>query len=61
MLEGDPIEAAKQLKNEIDGELVVHGSATLAQSLIDNDLVDEIRLMFFPVGDGVSIFTFQRA
>ena len=48
LLEGDPIEAVKKLKDEVDGEITIHGSATLAQSLIENDLVDEIRLMVFP-------------
>ena len=58
LLEGDPIDATKKLKDEIDGEIVVHGSATLAQSLIENDLVDEIRLMVFPVvlGAGKRLF-----
>ena len=58
LLEGDPIEATEKLKDELDGEIVVHGSATLAQSLIENDLVDEIRLMVFPVvlGAGKRLF-----
>jgi dihydrofolate reductase len=58
LLEGDPIDATKKLKDEIDGEIVVHGSATLAQALIENDLVDEIRLMVFPVvlGGGKRLF-----
>ena len=58
LLEGDPIEATEKLKDELDGEIVVHGSATLAQSLIENDLVDEIRLMVFPVvlGAGQRLF-----
>jgi dihydrofolate reductase len=58
LLEGDPIEATEKLKDELDGEIVVHGSATLAQSLIENDLVDEIRLMVFPVvlGGGKRLF-----
>jgi dihydrofolate reductase len=58
LLEGDPIKATEKLKEELDGEIVVHGSATLAQSLIENDLVDEIRLMVFPVvlGAGKRLF-----
>jgi dihydrofolate reductase len=58
LLEGDPIEAAEKLKKEVDGEIVVHGSAQLAQSLIESDLVDEIRLMVFPVvlGRGKRLF-----
>jgi len=49
VLEGDPIEAVAKLKQEQDGDIVVHGSAQLAQALIENDLVDEFRLMVFPV------------
>jgi dihydrofolate reductase len=58
LLEGDPIKATEKLKDELDGEIVVHGSATLAQSLIENNLVDEIRLMVFPVvlGAGKRLF-----
>lgn len=58
LLEGDLIEAVRKLKDEVDGEIVIHGSATLAQSLIENDLVDEIRLMVFPVvlGGGKRLF-----
>src|SRR5215468_436246 len=58
VVEGDvPAEVAK-LRDEIDGDIVVHGSAQLAQTLIDNDLVDELRLMVFPVvlGSGKPMF-----
>jgi dihydrofolate reductase len=37
------------IKDEVEGELVVHGSAQLVQGLLENDLVDELRLMVFPV------------
>ena len=57
VLSGDvPAEVAK-LK-EIDGEILVAGSAQLVQTLLENDLVDELRLMVFPVvlGGGKRLF-----
>jgi dihydrofolate reductase len=38
-----------KLKDDVEGELVVHGSPTLVQGLLEQDLVDELRLMVFPV------------
>ncbi|MEZ0114807.1 dihydrofolate reductase [Catenulispora sp. EB89] len=50
-------EVAK-LKHEIDGEILVYGSFQLGHALIEQDLVDEIRVMLLPVlaGDGVRLF-----
>ena len=58
VLEGDAAEAVAKLKEEIDGVILVGGSAQLAQTLFDNDLVDEVRLMVFPVvlGSGKRLF-----
>jgi len=58
VLGGDVPEEVSRLKQELDGEIVVHGSARLAQTLIANDLVDELRLMVFPVvlGSGKRLF-----
>src|SRR6266480_7579118 len=52
-----PAEVAK-LKKQHDGDIVVHGSAQLAQTLLEDDLVDELRLMVFPVvlGKGKRLF-----
>jgi riboflavin biosynthesis pyrimidine reductase len=48
----------RRLKSEQDGDIVVHGSAQSVQSLIENNLVDELRLMVFPVvlGTGKRLF-----
>jgi dihydrofolate reductase len=58
VLSGDVVEEVKKLKDEIDGVILVAGSAQLVQTLIDNDLVDELRLMVFPalVGSGKRLF-----
>jgi hypothetical protein len=49
VLSGDVVNEITKLTQEQDGDIVVHGSAQLVQSLIENDLVDELRLMVFPV------------
>jgi dihydrofolate reductase len=51
-LEGDVVDAVSKLKQELDGTIVVHGSAQLAQTLLENDLVDQLNLMVFPVALG---------
>jgi len=58
VLEGDVPEAVAKLKQEIDGDIVVHGSVQLAQTLLEHDLVDELRLMVYPVvlGSGKRLF-----
>jgi dihydrofolate reductase len=58
VLKGDLAEEVAKLKETHDGDIVVHGSASLAQALIDQDLVDELRLMVFPVvlGSGKRLF-----
>ena len=49
VLEGDAVQAASKLKEEIDGIVQVPGSLRLVQALIEADLVDELHLMIFPV------------
>jgi dihydrofolate reductase len=58
VLKGDVVEEVSKLKAEVDGDIVVHGSARLAQTLIDSDLVDALHLMVFPVvlGKGKRVF-----
>ena len=58
VLKGDLVEEVEKLKREQDGDIVVHGSARLVQTLIEHDLVDELRLMVYPVvlGGGKRLF-----
>ena len=58
VISGDLGTAIARLKADGEGELQVHGSRSLARSLIDLDLVDEYRLWVFPVllGSGERLF-----
>jgi dihydrofolate reductase len=49
VLGDDLTDAVARVKDEHAGDIVVHGSAQLVQALLENDLVDELRLMVFPV------------
>jgi dihydrofolate reductase len=58
VLKGDVVNEVSKLKRELDGEIVVLGSPRLARTLIEHDLVDELRLMVYPVllGAGERLF-----
>jgi dihydrofolate reductase len=58
LIQGDVGDAVRKLKEEGTGELQVHGSAGLIQTLLKEDLVDELRLVVFPVvlGEGKRLF-----
>jgi dihydrofolate reductase len=58
VLEGSVTDAVAKLKREREGDIVVHGSVRLVQALVEHDLVDELRLMVFPVvlGTGKRLF-----
>jgi dihydrofolate reductase len=49
VLEGDATSAVRRLKEQTEGDILVHGSAELTYALMEHDLVDEWRLMIFPV------------
>jgi dihydrofolate reductase len=58
VLAGDVMQEVSKLKEELDGEIVVAGSIRLVRTLMENDLVDELRLMIYPVllGAGERLF-----
>jgi len=58
LITDDVAEAVAKLKQDLDGVILVAGSAQLVQTLIENDLVDEFRLMVFPlvIGSGKRLF-----
>jgi dihydrofolate reductase len=59
VIDGDIPAAVASLKQEYDGDILVNGSARLVHALIEHDLVDEYRLMVFPVvlGGGKRLFS----
>jgi dihydrofolate reductase len=58
VLKGDVAEEVAKVREKHDGDIVVHGSARLVQTLLEHDLVDELRLMMFPIvlGTGKRLF-----
>jgi dihydrofolate reductase len=54
----DVLDGLKKLKDDTAGTILVHGSGTLVRTLLENDLVDELRLMIFPtiLGRGKRVF-----
>ena len=58
VLKGDVVKETSKLKQELDGEIVVAASIQLARTLLEHDLVDELRLRVYPVvlGAGERLF-----
>jgi dihydrofolate reductase len=58
VLRGDVVEEVTKLKQQYEGDIVVHGSPQLAQTLIEHDLVDALHLQVYPVivGAGKRLF-----
>ncbi|MFB6633134.1 dihydrofolate reductase family protein [Streptomyces sp. NPDC056362] len=59
LLKGDVAGEVAALKERLDGEIQMHGSAGLARTLLDHDLIDTLHLHVFPVvlGTGRRLFT----
>jgi dihydrofolate reductase len=58
ILTGDVVEEVTKLRQTPGGDIVVHGSGQLVRTLLEHDLIDELRLMIFPVvlGAGKRLF-----
>jgi dihydrofolate reductase len=58
VIRGEVVAEISRLKEQSEGDLLVEGSSQLAQALIAHGLVDEYRLMLFPVvlGEGKRLF-----
>ena len=58
VLKGDVVDEVAKLKQRLGGGIVIAGSIQLVRTLIEHDLVDELRLMIYPVvlGDGERLF-----
>jgi dihydrofolate reductase len=58
VLKGGAVDEVSKLRQELDGQIVVYASFHLLRTLIEHDLVDELRLMFYPVvlGAGEQLF-----
>ena len=58
VLKGEAVDEVSKLKQELTGEIVVAASFQLVRTLLEHDLVDELRLKIYPVvlGDGERLF-----
>jgi dihydrofolate reductase len=58
VLSGDVVTVVSKLKQDLDGDIVVYASYQLGRTLIEHDLIDELRLVVFPVvlGAGERLF-----
>jgi dihydrofolate reductase len=52
VLKGDVVVEVSKLRHEIEGEIVIFASTQLVHTLIEHDLVDQLRLMVYPVVAG---------
>ena len=58
VLKGDAVEQVSKLKEEVDGDILVPASIKLVRTMLEHDLVDELRLLVYPVvlGAGERLF-----
>jgi dihydrofolate reductase len=58
VLRGDMVHEVTKLRQQVAGDIVVYGSGRLAHTLLEHDLVDELRLMICPfvLGEGERLF-----
>ena len=58
VLKGDVVSEVSKLKRELDGDIVVYASYQLGRTLIEHDLIDELRLLVYPfvLGAGERLF-----
>ncbi|MEO8610343.1 MAG: dihydrofolate reductase family protein [Chloroflexota bacterium] len=59
LIQNNVVDAITKLKQQDGNDIIVHGSATLIQTLMQHDLVDSYRLLVYPVivGTGKRLFT----
>lgn len=58
VIEGEVVNEVSKLKQNVPGDIIVYGSFQLLRTLLENELVDELRLMIYPVvlGTGQRLF-----
>ncbi|MQY23630.1 dihydrofolate reductase family protein [Nocardia macrotermitis] len=58
VLRGDAMKEVSELKRKVDGQILIYASYQLARTLMEHDLLDELRLVVFPVvaGSGLRLF-----
>jgi dihydrofolate reductase len=60
LLKGDVVTELSKLKQRQDGQIVVYGSVQLARTMLEHDLVDELRLLVYPVVLGAGEHFFEE-
>ncbi len=61
VLRGDAVKEVSELKGKVDGEILIYASYQLARTLIEHNLLDELRLVVFPVVVGTGRRLFDEA